>query len=98
VDKATIDKLKALLDQYPTASITIEGYASSDGSEAYNQKLSEQRAASVKAYLETQGVSGDRVLTIGYGESKPIGDNTTVKGRSLNRSAKINRSAKVKVN
>ena len=98
VDKATIDKLKALLDQYPTASITIEGYASSDGSEAYNQKLSEQRAASVKAYLQTQGVSGDRVLTIGYGESKPIGDNTTVKGRSLNRSAKINRSAKVKVN
>src|SRR6056300_520957 len=98
VDKVTIDKLKALLDQYPTASITIEGHASSDGSEAYNQKLSEQRAAAVKAYLEAQGVSGDRLSTIGYGENKPIGDNATVKGRASNRSAKINRRAQIKVN
>tara|TARA_X000000950_G_scaffold110429_2_gene139257 strand:+ start:125 stop:1462 length:1338 start_codon:yes stop_codon:yes gene_type:complete len=98
IDKEIINKLKTLLDQYPSAHITIEGYASSDGGEAYNQKLSEQRAASVKAHLENQGIASDRLSTIGYGENKPIGDNNTVKGRALNRSAKVNRSAHIKMN
>ena len=97
-DKETLDKLIALLGQYPTASIIIEGHASSDGSESYNQKLSEKRAASVETYLLDKGITNERLSTIGYGESKPIGNNNTVKGRADSRRVNINRSANVKVN
>ena len=90
-----IDKIKDLLDQYPTISVTIEGHASSDGSEKYNQKLSERRAAAVKAYLVEKGVSEERLSTIGYGESKPIQPNKTAKGRAANRRVQINRSAQI---
>ena len=98
IDEGILNKLKELLGQYPDTSITIEGHASSDGSEAFNQKLSEKRANSVKSYLITNGIAEDRLLTIGYGESKPIGDNQTNKGRADNRRVNINRSAEVKVN
>ena len=91
-------KLFGLLGEYETASIIIEGHASSDGSKSYNQKLSEQRAASVKAYLLEKGIANDRLSTIGYGESKPIGNNSTAKGRADNRRVNINRSANVKIN
>ena len=97
-DKAIIDNLKSLLDQYPNASITIEGHASSDGSESYNQTLSEKRAAAVKSYLVEKGVAEGRLSTVGYGESRPISENNTANGRLNNRRVKINRSAQVKVN
>ena len=97
-DKAIIDNLKSLLDQYPNASITIEGHASSDGSESYNQTLSEKRAAAVKSYLVEKGVAEGRLSTVGYGESRPISENNTANGRSNNRRVNINRSAQVKVN
>ena len=97
-DKETLDKLIVLLGQYESASIVIEGHASSDGSESYNQKLSEKRAASVETYLLDKGITNERLSTIGYGESKPIGNNNTVKGRADSRRVNINRSANVKVN
>ena len=97
-DKETLDKLIALLGQYPTAFIIIEGHAYSDGSESFNQKLSEKRAASVKAYLLGKGIDNNRMSTIGYGESRPIGNNKTSKGRADSRRVNINRSANVKVN
>ena len=97
-DKETLDKLIVLLGQYESASISIEGHASSDGSESYNQKLSEKRAASVETYLLDKGITNERLSTIGYGESKPIGNNNTVKGRADSRRVNINRSANVKVN
>ena len=59
-----IDKLKSLLDQYPSSSISIEGHASSDGSEAYNQKLSERRADAVKAALIEKGISEEDFLLL----------------------------------
>ena len=61
------------------------------------QKLSEKRAAALKDHLVTSGVSPDRVKTIGYGETKPIDENNTAKGRKNNRRAEINRSAKLKI-
>ena len=97
-DKKILDSLKDILDQYPNANIIIEGYASSDGSSKYNMKLSEQRAASVKVYLESIGVDSARLQTIGFGESKLSGDNSTTKGRANSRRAKINRSASVSIN
>jgi len=97
-DHETLNALKELLVQYPIVTITVEGHASSDGSTAYNQKLSEQRADALKAHLVSLGVESSRIETIGYGESKPIEDNKTAKGRKQNRRAEINRSAQLKIN
>jgi OOP family OmpA-OmpF porin len=61
-----------LLKQNPKAQIRIAGYTSASGTEAYNQKLSERRANAVKAYLVNEGVvASDRLITIGYGKTKP---------------------------
>ena len=97
-DKKILDKVIGLLSQYESASITVEGHASSDGSETYNQKLSEKRAESVKEYLLEKGVADERLSTVGFGESKPVGNNKTARGRADNRRANINRSANVKLN
>jgi len=64
----------------------IEGYTDSVGDDAYNLKLSEKRAASVRKYLIKKfGVDESRVSSKGYGETKPIDTNKTAKGRANNR-------------
>ena len=97
-DLMIIDTFKSLLDKYPDTTVTIEGHASSDGSEAYNEKLSEKRAAAVKKSLVDKGISADRLTTVGYGETKPVEPNNTTKGRARNRRVQLNRSAQIKVN
>ena len=97
-DIPIIDTFKSLLDKYPNATVTIEGHASSDGSESYNQILSEKRAAAVKQSLVEKGINADRLSTVGYGETKPIEPNNTTKGRAKNRRVQLNRSAQIKVN
>ena len=66
-------------------NLFIEGYSSSDGTEKYNQMLSEKRASSVKSYLVKLGVDESRLEVVGYGEDNPIGDNENPMGRSMNR-------------
>ncbi len=68
-----------------TDLIRVEGHTDSSGSDAYNQRLSERRAAAVKTYLLGRGVSHAKIETIGYGESRPIANNTTPAGRTKNR-------------
>ena len=97
-DISIIDTFKSLLEKYPNATVTIEGHASSDGSEPYNQILSEKRAAAVKQSLVEKGINADRLSTVGYGETKPIEPNNTTKGRAKNRRVQLNRSAQIKVN
>ena len=63
-----------------------------------NQKLSEERAEAVKAYLVSLGLESSRIETIGYGETKPIKPNSTKNGRIENRRAEINRSVVLKFN
>ena len=82
---AVITKIKGILDSYPSYEFVVEGHASSDGSKAYNQKLSQERADAVKAALIAAGASEERLSTAAYGEDRPIGDNTTAKGRKSNR-------------
>lgn len=79
----------AELKEDTTLKIRIEGYTDSIGSEAYNLSLSENRAASVKGYLVEQGIDGDRILTIGFGEQYPVASNETEEGRAKNRRAEI---------
>lgn len=71
-------------------AVQIDGHTCSIGTEAYNQGLSERRAASVKKYLVEQGVSSARITARGYGKTMPKFDNSTEEGRRLNRRAEIN--------
>ena len=66
-------------------NVTIEGNTCNMGSDKYNQKLSEKRAAAAKQYLVGKGLSADRFTAVGKGESNPIADNKTKKGRAMNR-------------
>jgi len=83
--QANLDKLIPVFQSYADTDITIFGYTDSTGAVEYNQKLSEQRAASVKNYLAGKGLSVARFNTKGLGVADPIADNETVEGRSKNR-------------
>lgn len=74
-----------LLTEHADLSVTLEGHASSEGTEAYNQKLSEHRAQAVKDYLVKNGVREGRLTVKGFGELEPVADNATEAGRRLNR-------------
>jgi outer membrane protein OmpA-like peptidoglycan-associated protein len=65
--------------------LRIEGHTDWIGSDAYNQKLSQRRANSVRQYLINKGIAPDRLVAVGYGETRPIADNNTVLGRAKNR-------------
>lgn len=80
-----LDNVSGVLNQYPSTFIDIVGHTDSVGSDSYNLKLSQQRAASVRRYLMGQGVDGDRMISEGYGEERPIEDNRTSEGRAANR-------------
>ena len=83
--KKILDGAIKTLKDNPNTRVTIEGHTDSVGSDAYNQKLSERRAESVKDYLVSGGISASRLSTVGYGESKPIASNATEAGRAENR-------------
>jgi outer membrane protein OmpA-like peptidoglycan-associated protein len=84
-----MNRVAKVLNQYPQTTITIAGHTDSTGSEAYNQKLSERRAEAVKNALVGMGVNPARMTAIGYGESRPVADNSTEYGRQMNRRVEI---------
>jgi outer membrane protein OmpA-like peptidoglycan-associated protein len=65
--------------------VKVEGHTDNRGDKAFNQKLSEDRAASVAAYLVGQGIDPKRIESAGYGDTKPVAPNLTARGRELNR-------------
>ncbi|WP_291868241.1 OmpA family protein [Maribacter sp.] len=79
-----------ILAEYPNAKFTVEGHTDSVGSAKLNQKLSDSRATSVRAFLIEKGIGADRLTAIGYGEDKPIATNNTRAGRKSNRRVEIN--------
>ncbi|MBO6533490.1 MAG: OmpA family protein [Allomuricauda sp.] len=79
-----------ILNEYPTAKFTVEGHTDSVGSDQLNQKLSEERANSVRNFLIDKGIDAGRLTAIGYGEEKPIATNNTRAGRAQNRRVEIN--------
>ena len=83
--KVELDKGVANLNQYPTLKLTIEGHASTSGSDKINNPLSAKRAESVKTYLVSKGIAESRLATTSFGSTKPIADNKTAKGRSANQ-------------
>jgi OOP family OmpA-OmpF porin len=70
----------------------VVGHTDSSGAEAYNQQLSERRAAAVVKYLESKGISAGRLTASGAGENEPIADNATAEGRALNRRVVLTRT------
>jgi outer membrane protein OmpA-like peptidoglycan-associated protein len=88
--EALLTKLGGVLQKYPENRIVIEGHTDNVGSSADNRVLSQSRAESVKAYLMKQGVQSRCITqTVGYGDEKPIADNSTADGRALNRRVEL---------
>lgn len=83
-----LTKVADLLKKNPGQKVRVEGFTDSIGTKAYNQKLSEKRAAAVKDYLvKTFKIDAARIETVGYGEDRPVADNKTKQGRQKNRRA-----------
>ncbi len=80
-----LDKLAEIMRQNPQLRIEIGGHTDSDGSAAYNQKLSMGRAASTVDYIVSQGIEASRLTAVGYGLTQPCADNNTEEGKALNR-------------
>lgn len=92
-----IRNLADFMKQYPQTTTTVEGHTDSVGTEAYNKKLSERRAKAVREVLVNQyGVEGNRVDSVGYGETRPIADNSTESGRAINRRVEAEVEAQAK--
>lgn len=87
--KVEIDKLIALLVDYPNASLIVDGHTDATGTEEYNQWLSEKRAESVKNYIADHGIDAGRITTNGYGQAKPVAANNTKDGRQQNRRVEV---------
>jgi outer membrane protein OmpA-like peptidoglycan-associated protein len=87
--RPTLDEVSSILSQYPKTYIDVYGHTDSDGSDAYNQTLSERRAQSVAGYLTSHGVQSARIATRGFGETQPIASNATEEGKAANRRVEI---------
>ena len=82
--------LATVIRGYPTGRVTIEGHTDSKGNDAYNQRLSERRAGSVKSWLvDKEKIAADRITTRGAGETRPVADNSTEAGRQENRRVEV---------
>ena len=66
-------------------NVRVEGHSDSIGRDAYNQKLSDRRANAVRDYLIKKGIAAERLTAAGFGESRPVADNSTNRGRARNR-------------
>jgi len=82
-------KVSGILLAYPDLTLKVEGYTDNIGTDEYNQKLSEERADSVRTYLVSQSVADSNVTAKGFGKNDPIADNSTNQGRAQNRRVEL---------
>jgi outer membrane protein OmpA-like peptidoglycan-associated protein len=73
------------MEENPGYSLEIFGHADNQGSSEYNSELSNKRAVTVRNYMMEKGVSSERLIVVGKGESEPVATNETPEGRALNR-------------
>jgi OOP family OmpA-OmpF porin len=85
VSFALLNEVAQAMTDNPKIKVEVQGHTDSVGNDAFNLKLSQSRAESVRTYLIKRGVSSDRMVPKGYGENVPIADNRTEAGRSQNR-------------
>lgn len=84
-----LNRMAGIMNRYPDTDLSIEGHTDSKGTDEYNQKLSEQRAASVSDYFATSGINRQRMTVRGFGEASPVATNDTDAGRAANRRVEI---------
>jgi OOP family OmpA-OmpF porin len=87
--RSVLDEVAKTLIKNGDISVEVAGYTDDRGEWDFNQSLSQKRAESVKAYLRSAGVAANRMKAKGYGEAKPIGDNSTSAGRAINRRVEL---------
>lgn len=87
--RANLRELATSFDKYPNTDLMIVGHTDAQGDDAYNQRLSDRRAASAASYLAQQGVPASRVRTTGRGETEPIAANDSDAGRQQNRRVEV---------
>ena len=80
-----LDLIVEALNKNPKLTVEIDGHTDNVGDKAKNLILSQERAKAVEAYVEKKGVDTKRIESVGFGDSKPVGDNNTDAGRQLNR-------------
>ncbi len=88
-------KISGIVLAHPGLKLEVEGHTDSVGGDAYNQRLSEQRAASVRDYLVSQGVSPYSITARGFGTTRPVASNGTAAGRQINRRVELVLSGEV---
>src|SRR5210317_207563 len=84
-----LTSVSKVLVEFDQTVVEVAGHTDSTGSDGYNQALSERRSSSVSQYLKSQGISSQRLISIGLGESMPVADNATNSGRQANRRVEI---------
>ena len=94
--KPSLDKVVAVLKSYPKSTATVEGHTDSKGDDAYNRKLSERRAESVRKWLAANGASL-RMSTRGWGEKKPVAPNAKPDGKDDAEGRQKNRRVEITV-
>jgi outer membrane protein OmpA-like peptidoglycan-associated protein len=82
-------KIAGILLGHPTLGLAVEGHTDSVGGDEYNQRLSEQRAGSVRDYLVQQSIPADHVTAKGFGKTQPVASNETAAGRQQNRRVEL---------
>lgn len=87
--RENIEELADILQDYEDTEIMFAGHTDSQGSDEYNQGLSEDRAKSVASYASQHGVESSRMIITGFGEEDPVADNSTEAGRQKNRRVEI---------
>jgi OOP family OmpA-OmpF porin len=87
--QASIERIAAVLTQYPQHQIVVEGHTDATGSDELNLQLSRDRASSVRSALVAGGVDASKISAEGYGESRPVASNDSAEGRQQNRRVEI---------
>ena len=84
--EAVLLQLKEFLDKNPQVTkLRVEGHTDNEGELAANEELSGQRSLTIKTWLVSKGIKAERLVATGFGESRPVADNSTEEGRSQNR-------------
>ena len=87
--KQTLDKLAAILKEYPDTNVLVAGHTDSVGKDEYNLGLSQRRAQAVTNYFKSKGLASSRFTTKWYGEKNPVASNDTPDGRAKNRRVNV---------
>lgn len=92
-EQIKLDQLAEVFKSYPENVVVIEGHTDSDGTDEYNQKLSERRAAAIENYIRGKHLDIASLSSVGYGETRPIAPNDTKENKAKNRRVEIKISA-----